>query len=134
MLVNGTTEDDNLDMNSLTYKPPVAKKRETRLMQRKRRITEGIKGVWYRLDENFLKIHFGGEPILDEVREQNDRRSSTSNGDGASWPGNYEMGNVNGNSSRIAGETSKPNFAQPRNQMEDIEEEMISLTSSFDAE
>ena len=86
-------------------------------MLRKRRIKEGIKGVWYRLDETFLKIHFGGEPILDEAREQNDRSSST-NGDGASWSGNYEMGNVNGNSSRI-GET---HFVQPRNQMEDIEE------------
>jgi len=118
-------EDDNLDLNSLTYKPPVPEKRETPLMQRKRRITEGIKGVWNRFDEQFLKIHFGGEHILAADRKQNSRSGiHDRNGDSyninsvkASRSGNYEMGNI----------------STMGTQLEDIEEEMLSLTSSFKA-
>jgi len=143
MLSCGTDpEDDNLDLNSLTYKPPVPEKRETRLMRRKRRITEGITGVWHRFDDQFLKIHFGGRHMLTEERDQNVLRSINDSNDdsfhingtdedGTSWSENYEMENMNG--SRM-GETAKANMNGTRNQLKDIKDEMISLTSLFDDE
>lgn len=103
-LSNGTnTDNDNLELNSLTYKPPVPKKRETRLMKRKRRIEEGIKGVWYRFDEQFLKIHFGGEQILTNDSYHNGGISSNENSldanetneDEALLLGTFEMGQIN---------------------------------------
>ena len=100
------TDDDDLDLNSLTYKPPTPQRRESRLMRRKRRITEGIKGAWYKFDEEFLKIHFGGE-IVEERGNQSES-------------GDYEMGELNGNDGRL------------RKQLDCIEEEMISLTTSFE--
>lgn len=102
------TDDDDLDLNSLTYKPPVPQRRESRLMRRKRRLTEGIKGVWYRFDEEFLKIHFGGE-IAGESEQQAES-------------GTYEMGEMN--------VTNRP----LQKQLGGIKEEMISLTKSFEDE
>jgi len=119
-------EEDNLELQSLTYKPPVRKPHETMLMERRRRITEGIKGVWYRFDERFLKVHFGGESALGGDMEHQAVSNNGVGGNGASWSttsaGNYELGRMN---SSLAGETSKTNVA---------EEEMVSLTSIFNAE
>jgi len=115
-------DDDNMDLNSLTYKPPVPQKRESRLDVEKRRIKEGIKGVWFRFDENFLRVHFGGDD-----REKN-RHDYDRDGASSPWNGNYEMGNMN---------RSSPNRKQKgvaRNREFDDQEEMISLTASFEIE
>lgn len=125
-------EDDNMDLNSLTYKPPVPERRESRLEQEKRRITDGIKGVWYRFDENFLKVHFGGESALAEDRE---RSFGINSRDGDSVAGNYELRKLNRNeNSRAMGNTArKANIVgRTRNGFDDFGEEMISLTASFD--
>ena len=126
-------EDDNMDLHSLTYKPPVPKKHVSRLAQEKRRITEGIKGVWYRFDESFLKIHFGGEKHED--RDHHHRNFGASNGDGASsWNQSYEMRTLNGKKgpTRKANGVSRNGFEEDDDDFGD--EEMISLTSSFDKE
>jgi len=104
-------EDSMLHLNSLSYKPPSPQRHETRLMERRRRITEGIKGVWYRFDDRFLKPHFGGEGILTTNREKlSSQRSNdqilfdgnSSNGaeilessSSISSTGDFEMGKVN---------------------------------------
>jgi solute carrier family 9 (sodium/hydrogen exchanger), member 8 len=49
------------NLNSLTYKPPKPRMRETVLMERRRRLQEGIKGAWNRFDDRVLKPHFGGD-------------------------------------------------------------------------
>jgi hypothetical protein len=119
--------EDDMDLTSLTYKPPVPKRRESMLEERKRYLTEGIKGVWYRFDENFLQIHFGGESAsTDQIGHHGNGHHSNGhhgNGDafhgngtnGNGWSGSYERGHINGNGT-------------PRTQ------EMISLTSSIDEE
>jgi len=127
----GKDADDSMDLHSLTYKPPVPEKRVTRLEQEKRRITEGIKGVWYRFDESFLKTHFGGDS---ERLEKNHNFGDSNKGHASSWSGDYEMRKLNGNSSSP---TRKGNAVRAtRNGFDDDfgDEEMISLTASFDKE
>ena len=136
-------EEVNLNLNSLTYKPPVPQPHETLLMERRRRITEGIKGVWYRFDEQFLIPYFGGEQILTRNIERLESQSSNNrndsfhnngtNGDVTPWSptGDFEMEKVNGNS---FGNTTNRTIAETQNRSESVEEEMISLTSSFDVE
>ena len=124
-------DDEPLNLTSLTYKPPIPKVRETQLMQRKRRVKEGIKGVWFRFDENFLKIHFGGEHAPTDDKGD-DRMSVDDDEDTSSWPGHCEMGKIN--RSNRTGETTKTNLARKRTVLEDSDEEIIALTSSFDDE
>ncbi len=121
-------DNDNMDLNSLTYKPPVPQKRETRLDFQKKRIKEGIKGVWFRFDENFLKVHFGGE-----TRHDREQRNHEYDRDGVSpsWNGNYEMGTMNGASPK---RKTQKNVLLGNNRFADEDEEMISLTASFDTE
>ena len=106
----------------------------SRLAQEKRRITEGIKGVWYRFDESFLKVHFGGEKHED--RDHHHHNFGASNGDGASsWNQSYEMRTLNGKKSPTrnkANGVSRNGFEEDDDDFGD--EEMISLTSSFDKE
>mmetsp|Transcript_18043 Transcript_18043/g.43691 ORF Transcript_18043/g.43691 Transcript_18043/m.43691 type:complete len:730 (-) Transcript_18043:80-2269(-) len=73
----GDDDDDNTAMNSLSYKPPTPKREETILTQRRRRIEEGIKGVWNRFDSRVLQPHFGGE---DDGRYSSHSNSSVSSG------------------------------------------------------
>ena len=117
-------EDDAMDLHSLTYTPPVPQKRETRLDIRKRRIKEGIKGVWFRFDESFLKVHFGGDKKEREHHDY-DREDYDRDGDSSSWSGNYEMKTRNSSPSRKA---------RNRYEEDDDDEEMISLTASFETE
>ena len=93
---NGTDDDDddNTAMNSLSYKPPTPKREETILTERRRRIQEGIKGVWNRFDSRVLQPHFGGEDDgrysshssssissgVDDVERRDDRMRQTKNG------------------------------------------------------
>ncbi|VEU42604.1 unnamed protein product [Pseudo-nitzschia multistriata] len=128
-------EDDGLNLNSLTYKPPVAQPRETPMMQRKRRIADGIKGVWYRFDDRILKKHFGGERELStshKNRTTNDYSHDSfpekaTGRDGSNWPspsrGNYEMRQMNGTRMGVSS-----------NGNNNSTEEMVSLTASFDVE
>lgn len=125
-------EDDDLNLNSLTYKPPVPKPNETVYMERKRRITEGIKGVWYRFDEKILRPHFGGDRERMERLDSDASAGSIDRNGGAmdmtDWSspsrGNFEMGRRN----TSGGITNTP---MRRSRMG---EEMISLTACFDAE
>mmetsp|Transcript_12982 Transcript_12982/g.36577 ORF Transcript_12982/g.36577 Transcript_12982/m.36577 type:complete len:604 (-) Transcript_12982:895-2706(-) len=133
---SGDSEEDNLHLNSLTYKPPVAKPRETPFLERRRRLKEGIKGVWYRFDERILKPHFGGDQILSPVEAMQESKShdysrdafphnvTKSNGSYWSSPnrGIYEMGKINRETGQTKSETEPP------------EEEMISLTAALDTE
>jgi len=109
------TDDDDLDLRSMTYKPPTPQRRETRLSFGKRRITEGIKGVWYRFDEEFLKIHFGGELAKDEGQSDYLFHSKDNSQ-------TFEMGERNRTDNRL------------QKQMEDIQEEMLSLTTMLEDE
>ena len=63
-------DDDNLNLNSLTYKPPVPRPNETQLLKQRKRLTDGIKGFWYRFDNRFLQPHFGGENTITRNREE----------------------------------------------------------------
>jgi len=53
-------EPADLKLRRLTYRPPVEPPRESRVELKTRKIREGIKGLWYRFDDQFLKPHFGG--------------------------------------------------------------------------
>jgi sodium/hydrogen exchanger 8 len=58
-ILSNPTEGD-AKMTRLTYKPPTPKRRETLVDRQRRRVQEGIKGLWTRFDDNVLKHHFGG--------------------------------------------------------------------------
>ena len=51
----------DLKLRRLSYRPPVEPLRESRVEIKTRKIREGIKGLWYRFDDQFLKPHFGGD-------------------------------------------------------------------------
>lgn len=48
-------------LTRLTYKPQSPARRESLVDRHRRRLHQGIKGIWARLDDNFLKVHFGGD-------------------------------------------------------------------------
>ncbi|MGK3735181.1 MAG: hypothetical protein ACI8RD_000828, partial [Bacillariaceae sp.] len=138
-LTHGTDhEDDNLNLNSVTFKPPIPRPQETHLLKQRRRITEGIKGVWYRFDDQFLKPYFGGEHTMTRDREILERQCSNDHDDSSNinninreemiWSssstGEYEMGKVSMNGLE---NTTKGKQTLDRN--DSIGEEMISLTS-----
>ena len=80
-------EEEHMTLNRLTYKPPPApiRRQESHLLvEQRRRLREGIKGLWYRFDDRFLKPHFGG----DGAPSSTPRKRST---DGL---GNYELGSL----------------------------------------
>ena len=86
-------EDNNelggaeLKLNRLTFKPPIAHRRESNLEVNQRKLREGIKGLWYRFDDQILKPQFGGEGV--PVHAPN----TTLNGRTGQKPeGNIEMG------------------------------------------
>lgn len=66
-------EAEDMQLNSLTYIPPSPTILESALMERRRRLQEGIKGAWNRFDDRVLKPHFGGEMTRSEGIE-NGRR------------------------------------------------------------
>jgi sodium/hydrogen exchanger 8 len=127
------SEDDELNLHSLTYKPPTPRRHESGLLERQRRIQEGIKGVWYRFDERFLKPHFGGEQSSNigkrlERHDSKDHDSANMNRDdettdddthihwtNSSMP-SLEMGNVRTMARRESSRNSN--------------EEMVSLTAA----
>lgn len=51
----------DLKLNRLTYTPPVERQLESQMESRQRILREGIKGLWYRFDDQVLKPHFGGD-------------------------------------------------------------------------
>lgn len=50
----------DLQLQRLSFRPPVVRRRETGVEIETRKIREGIKGLWYRFDDQVLKPHFGG--------------------------------------------------------------------------
>jgi sodium/hydrogen exchanger 8 len=77
------SNDPNLKLNRLTYTPPVERRRESQMDINRRRLREGIKGLWYRFDDQVLKPHFGGEA--------EPSHSAHSNGRSGTRSGNIEM-------------------------------------------
>merc|ERR1712224_514288 len=104
---------------------PRPRPNETQLLRQRRRITEGIKGVWYRFDNQFLKPHFGGEDTMATNRERLESQQNNDNdffiSDNAKKE--YELGNISVN--KVVGKTQTGLIS---NQKKCMEEEMISLT------
>jgi sodium/hydrogen exchanger 8 len=59
-LSNPNPTEGDTKMTRLSYIPPTPKQRETLVDRQRRRVQEGIKGLWNRFDNNVLKHHFGG--------------------------------------------------------------------------
>lgn len=78
-------DGETWNLNRLSYKPPKKNRRESGLLQHRRRLREGIKGVWDRFDNGILKPHFGG----DVVRTPTEGKYST-----ADSLGDYELGSM----------------------------------------
>jgi NhaP-type Na+/H+ or K+/H+ antiporter len=152
-LLNIGNEDDNLNLGSLTYKPPApAVRRESGILyERRMQIREGIKGAWNQFDDRFLKPHFGGDhqvsngPRL-ERQSNKDRDSEHLNSDHNSdnedldefhnWSsnskplnGDYEMKTLNNNRN----DSPHGSTAQKKKRKEEQDEEMFSLTSRQDS-
>jgi hypothetical protein len=60
----------DLKLQSLSYRPPVVRPQESEVELKTRKIREGIKGLWYRFDDQILKPHFGGDAIEAVVQEK----------------------------------------------------------------
>ena len=56
-------DGDDWHLNRLTFKPEAPRKRETPRELQRRKLREGIKGLWYRFDDRILKPHFGGDGV-----------------------------------------------------------------------
>lgn len=82
--------DESMTLNQLSFKPPPSSpgRRESRILEHRRRLQEGIKGLWNRLDDNFLKPHFGGEGVEASQRQRQRQRPSNDH------LGNYELGSL----------------------------------------
>jgi sodium/hydrogen exchanger 8 len=81
--------DEHWTMNRLSYKPePSPLRRESGMLEHRRRLREGIQGVWNRFDDRVLKPHFGGEGVQ---KAQSQRL-------GNDHLGNYELGPLVDNS------------------------------------
>lgn len=64
-LPSSETNGPDLELKSLSFTPPTEQRRESRVEVKTRKIREGLKGLWYRFDDQVLKPHFGGD-IIDE--------------------------------------------------------------------
>lgn len=113
-------DDDNLNLDSLTYKPPVPRPNETQLLKQRKRLTDGIKGFWYRFDNRFLQPHFGGENTITRNREELESAHNFNH----NTDREYELGNMNINGAEIKTQTEPAT-----NKINCMEEEMTSLTS-----
>lgn len=76
-------------LTRLTYKPQSPQRQESLVDRHRRRIHQGIKGIWAQLDDNFLKVHFGGDT--------NDQRRTSSSKQRNH--GEYEMASMQNDSS-----------------------------------
>jgi sodium/hydrogen exchanger 8 len=91
-------DDDNnagpdLKLNRLTFKPPVAQRRESKIEVNRRKIREGMKGLWYRFDDQVLKPHFGGVgERLNSPSASVNGRATNSASRSSIREGNIEMG------------------------------------------
>lgn len=48
-------------LRQISYQPQTPERRESLVDRHRRQLHRGIKGIWQRLDDNFFKVHFGGE-------------------------------------------------------------------------
>jgi solute carrier family 9 (sodium/hydrogen exchanger), member 8 len=114
-------EAEELNLRSLSYHPPAPKRRESALVERQRRIQEGIKGAWNRFDDRFLKPLFGGDSVMERQGSKDHDSDHQSTEWAASWnPSNdFEMSRMHGNGS----------IHRALSRVGDGDEEMISLTS-----
>lgn len=145
-LVNAGQEEQ-LNLNSLTYIPPKPRIRESILTERRRRLQEGLKGVWNRFDYRVLKPHFGGETTngsldgrgtgkrgsgreLDSLAGDSDHDQNgveLSSSSTSSMEGRYHnMGFAKDGSGRMTVTKESPGM------LEDDDQEMVSLTSRQD--
>jgi sodium/hydrogen exchanger 8 len=60
-IVSAGSNDGEIIMNRLTFKPPSPQRRETNLDIHRKIIYKGIKGAWSRFDDQVLKHYFGGD-------------------------------------------------------------------------
>mmetsp|Transcript_11561 Transcript_11561/g.27818 ORF Transcript_11561/g.27818 Transcript_11561/m.27818 type:complete len:557 (+) Transcript_11561:150-1820(+) len=78
-------------LTRITYEPQSPARRESLVDRHRRRVYHGIKGIFERLDDNFFKVHFGGD--IDEQR--------------AAPEPEYEMGSIPNDSSDGSSETGE---------------------------
>lgn len=81
----------DLILNRLTFKPPAEQRRESAIDVNRRKLTEGIKGLWYRFDDQVLKPHFGG---VREPLHSPSSRSNVTNGHNGHHEENVELGPI----------------------------------------
>eukprot|EP00934_Nitzschia_sp_Nitz4_P002396 Nitzschia sp. Nitz4//scaffold246_size28974//2563//4395//NITZ4_008080-RA/size28974-snap-gene-0.3-mRNA-1//-1//CDS//3329543906//2391//frame0 len=108
-------EGHDLQLNRLTYKPPTPQRGESRIETRRRRIREGIKGLWYRFDDHVLKPHFGGDASGTQTPLNGSSPKSSSHDDGNS-ASSIELGRVPN------GRVRPPSFNSSENEDEEDEE------------
>lgn len=91
----GGEDGEDLKLNSLSY-TPIKRQSETHIDVRRRRIREGIKGLWSRFDDQILKPHFGGEDEEEWRGGTPQSREGSRNGTNGihHQAGNIEMGTV----------------------------------------
>lgn len=89
----------DLKLNRLTYTPPVPSRRESHMDFRRRKIREGMKGLWSRFDDNVLKPHFGGDVLT----------TTTTTSAHASRANSIEMGSIEAKKSDVSGQTNCDN-------------------------
>ncbi|CAJ1942102.1 unnamed protein product [Cylindrotheca closterium] len=78
-------------LTRITYEPHTPSRRESLVDRHRRRLHHGIKGIWQRVDENFLMVHFGGDA---------DRPRSSPEPE-------YEMGSIQNDSSEDSSENGE---------------------------
>lgn len=92
-------DSQDLQLNRLTYKPPVQRRRESQIEERRRKLKEGIKGLWYRFDDQVLKPHFGGEEVTIHHSQNKVTGNGTNHGNSQRLT-NIEMGTITENGQR----------------------------------
>jgi sodium/hydrogen exchanger 8 len=137
-------QEEQLNLHSLTYKPPNPRIRESVLMERRRRLQEGLKGVWNRFDDRVLKPHFGGDMTSSSLDAHvTDQRGSGKELDPLAVDADYDQDIVELSSSSTSSmEERYHNMSFVRNDLgrtasvespdkidEDDDQEMVSLTS-----
>lgn len=77
-------------LRRITYEPQSPARRESLVDRHRRRLHHGIKGIWQRLDDNFFKVHFGGD-----IEDKNKEKLTESE---------YEMGSIPNDSAEDSSE------------------------------
>jgi sodium/hydrogen exchanger 8 len=83
-------EEEGWALSRLSYTPPTQPREGLVGAATRRQVYEGVKGIWNKFDDQFLKPHFGGSQMVESSLESPTRNDSRR--------GNYELGIMRGGS------------------------------------